>query len=178
MSISDHEGSTIDRFALVSTHLLQEMSYLIGDARHGATCLRSLWRPSLTEPLQSPIKADSLQWTSFVTVQLQQTSYVTFQTIRHSIQFVLEIYGQGWGKHMVTWKQRSQHIQITSSDIGSLTAHWQSTTRWLSFNNGIEKLRHMKQTTHNDRFLFELFPPQQSHLNSIFLCLTLYNHVI
>ena len=62
-------------------NLLQEMSYLIGDARHGATCSRSLWRPNPTEPLQSPIKADYLQWTSFVTVQFQQTSYVTFQNL-------------------------------------------------------------------------------------------------
>ena len=136
-----------------------------------------------TEPLQSPIKADYLQWTSFVTVQFQQTSYVTFLTLlyitRQSMQFVLEIYGQGWGKQMVTWKQRSQHIQITSSEIGSLSAHYHSTSRWLSFKIGIEKLKNgRKQSTPHDRFIFWLFPPQPSHLNSNVLCLTLSNHVI
>ena len=56
MSISDHEGSTIDRFAQVPTHLFQEMSYLIGDARHGATCSRSLWRPNPTAASSVPNK--------------------------------------------------------------------------------------------------------------------------
>ena len=56
MSISDHEGSAIDRFAQVSTHLLQEMSYLIGDARHGATCSRSLWRPKSNRASSVPNK--------------------------------------------------------------------------------------------------------------------------
>ena len=56
MSISDHEGSAIDRFAFVPTHLLQEMSYLIGDARHGATCSRSLWRPKSNRASSVPNK--------------------------------------------------------------------------------------------------------------------------